>query len=145
MKEYHDVYSRKFNIVTVKWFFSRNRHGGLVFDSWWHRCVLLAPLRLLRSSRQPPLSEPPPLGSSFITLTWETQRDFFHPRALMFFLSPSRRVVLFTRYFVAAKLYPLLFFFPLASHVPFFMSAISRYSPSFYSLFIVFLSRFVLA
>lgn len=54
------------------------------------------PLRLLRSSRQPFLSEPPPLGSSFITLTWETQRDFFHPRALMFSLSQSLRCPFYT-------------------------------------------------
>lgn len=54
------------------------------------------PLCLLRSSRQPFLSEPPPLGSSFITLTWETQRDFFHPRALMFSLSQSLRCPFYT-------------------------------------------------
>lgn len=43
-----------------------------------------------------PLCQPPPPGSSFITLTWETQRDFFHPRALMLSLPKSPRCPFYT-------------------------------------------------
>lgn len=39
-----------------------------------------------------------PSESSFITLTWETQRNFFHPCALMFSLPDDSRLILFCRY-----------------------------------------------
>lgn len=78
-----------------------------------------SPFCPLRPSEQPPLSARLLPGSSFIMLTWETQKDFFHPRALMFSLLESRCAVLFTRYFVAAILSPPLFFFlsPFSSRV----------------------------
>lgn len=46
-----------------------------------------------RSSGSPSSVQTPsfPSESSFITLTWETQRGFFHPRALMFSLSETSR------------------------------------------------------
>lgn len=45
------------------------------------------------SSGSPPSSQTPsfPSESSFITLTWEAQRDFFHPRALMLSLPGTSR------------------------------------------------------
>lgn len=92
-----------------------HRDGGLIFGFCWHRCGRDVLLALLSSSSfwATPFCQPPPPGSSFITLTWETQKDFFHPCAIMFSLLESRRSVLFTRYFVAAILsLPLSFFLP---------------------------------
>lgn len=91
-----------------------HRDGGLIFGFWWHRCGRDVLFVLLGN----PLCQPPPPGSSFITLTWETQKDFFHPRALMFSLLESRRAVLFTRYFVAAILFPLPYPFFLPPFSP---------------------------
>lgn len=118
-------------------------HGGLVFSFWLHRCSRGVPPASPPSlfCQTTPSCQPPPSGSSFITLTWETQRDFFHPRALMFSLPESPRcVVLFTRYFVAAILSPDVSFFsppPLPALIS--TSTIPQYSSTFYSLFVVFL------
>lgn len=124
--------------------------GGLIFGFWWHRCGCDVLFALLSSSSfwaTPSASPSPSPGSSFITLTWETQKDFFHPRALMFSLLESRCAVLFTRYFVAAILSPPFFFFlsPFSSTVcsPFHADDISRCSCTFYSFFVVFFYRVI--
>lgn len=80
-----------------------------------------------------PLCQPPPPGSSFITLTWETQRDFFHPRALMLSLPKSPRCPFYTLFRRRHPSPQHSFLFPRA---PFFMPTISRYSSTSYSLFI---------
>lgn len=78
---------RKKNAIHPQSRFGRLSQRWSSGDFWWHRCGRR------RSSGSPPSAQTPsfPSESSFITLTWETQRGFFHPRALMFSLSETSR------------------------------------------------------
>jgi len=98
------IYNQIFFLNKILYFLLRgilfakysDSHGGLVFGFWWHRCGILPAPSVLLVLLSYPLCQSPPPGSSFITLTWETQRDFFHPCALILSLPESPRCPFYT-------------------------------------------------